>query len=85
MNELYFNDDYCNDFDGIPLPLLYRDVLPCTSMNDSEINNWGGGLDETCHTNHSVFFIKYKENDQADISDTDDIGEKSVDRFNDVL
>jgi len=45
----------------------------------------GRELDETCHTNHSVFFIKDKENDQADISDTDDIGEKSVDQFNDLL
>ena len=54
-------------------------------MNDSEINNCGEGLDETCHTNHSVFFIKGKENDQADISDTDNIGEKSVDRFNAIF
>ena len=41
--QLDLNKNHCNDFDHIPLPLLYSEVLSGTSLNNSEIKIWGEG------------------------------------------
>lgn len=72
--------DHFNELDEIPIALLYREVLPDTDMNDTEINSWGEGLAETYNGTHTEL-----NNDVENIEDIDNNEEQNPDRLNELL